>query len=487
MSQSRVYVLTLAAMLGVPLASSAQQNTDPVAQTALLIRQRATEIRSFRAKAATTPLRADETPNATVNLARDFEPIYLRVYVGLMPQGSDAALLALEERRADKQIGDASGATAGSTSLVSKGGTPAVLAIAVENGALTQDVSGTTVTFRGTPVSLLKSFGKTGYFQTLHTTEPVLALLQRFSFAASFDTSRGFDEGAQPAFTGNRNQFAGASARFTAIDHKDPRAAVNDRRWNEFAPTTAALNIAAGNALTAMSQDPAITAWIAQTNKAIEAAPLDQVESVVIAQFRALSAAPVSENTKKTIREAGSQFEQMLKRRAEVLDDIAGGAQFVFDWNYQRPATGPEADNFKVVGSMGRSVLLTANAAVTIYQGTLIAGVDRVRDIQGAVQFDIPLGDPEALGRYVISLSGKVQHMPKDVVAGVGTLFPGTKGTIWLGQAKLTVPVKGTAAKIPLSVTVANRTELIAEKKVFARANIGLTYDLDAVLARFKP
>jgi hypothetical protein len=176
-----------------------------------------------------------------------------------------------------------------------------------------------------------------------------------------------------------------------------------------------------------------------------------------------------------------------LKRRTDVLDDIAGGGQLVFDLAYQKPATGPTSGNLKVVGSVGRSILLTGNLSATFYMGEVPADSDTVRDIQGAVQLDVPFGDPEGIGRYVFSVATKVQHMPDDLVADEGTLFPGTKGTIWLGQAKLSIPIRGSAAKIPLSVTLANRTELIAEKKVFARAQVGFSYDLDAVLSRFKP
>jgi len=49
----------------------------------------------------------------------------------------------------------------------------------------------------------------------------------------------------------------------------------------------------------------------------------------------------------------------------------------------------------------------------------------------------------------------------------------------------LTVPVKGAGVKVPLSVTFANRTDLIKERVV--RANVGLTYDLDTIFARFRP
>lgn len=53
-----------------------------------------------------------------------------------------------------------------------------------------------------------------------------------------------------------------------------------------------------------------------------------------------------------------------------------------------------------------------------------------------------------------------------------------------IGQAKITFPVKGSGVKIPLSVTWANRTELIKEKEV--RGNIGITFDLDTIVSKLK-
>jgi hypothetical protein len=55
------------------------------------------------------------------------------------------------------------------------------------------------------------------------------------------------------------------------------------------------------------------------------------------------------------------------------------------------------------------------------------------------------------------------------------------KGHLGIGQVKLTIPVKD-GIKIPLSITVANRTELIPEKKII-RANFGMTFDFDALMA----
>ena len=52
-------------------------------------------------------------------------------------------------------------------------------------------------------------------------------------------------------------------------------------------------------------------------------------------------------------------------------------------------------------------------------------------------------------------------------------------GWINVVQAKLTVPVKGSGVKIPLSISYANRTELLNEKDV--RGHIGVTFDMDVL------
>ena len=44
--------------------------------------------------------------------------------------------------------------------------------------------------------------------------------------------------------------------------------------------------------------------------------------------------------------------------------------------------------------------------------------------------------------------------------------------------------MKGSGVKVPLSFTWANRTELVKEKEV--RGNIGITFDMDAIVSRLK-
>ena len=51
--------------------------------------------------------------------------------------------------------------------------------------------------------------------------------------------------------------------------------------------------------------------------------------------------------------------------------------------------------------------------------------------------------------------------------------------TIAVAQLKLTIPVKDAGVKIPISITYANRTNLIEENEI--RGSIGFSLDLDAL------
>jgi hypothetical protein len=60
-------------------------------------------------------------------------------------------------------------------------------------------------------------------------------------------------------------------------------------------------------------------------------------------------------------------------------------------------------------------------------------------------------------------------------------LFPGTTGAVAVGQLKVIVPMAGSPVRVPIALTVANRSELVKEK--FVRGQVGLTFDVDSLLA----
>jgi len=67
----------------------------------------------------------------------------------------------------------------------------------------------------------------------------------------------------------------------------------------------------------------------------------------------------------------------------------------------------------------------------------------------------------------------------KAAVSFAGNSFTVEPGWVHAVQAKVTVPVKGSGVKIPLSVTYSNRTELLKEKEI--RGHIGVTFDMDVL------
>lgn len=80
-----------------------------------------------------------------------------------LQQGSLLRLLQdFEEERTDEQIG-ASSTASGSTTLVSKGAVPEVLAFALENGAISRSQSGTTMTFRGNLGGVIDALANKGF------------------------------------------------------------------------------------------------------------------------------------------------------------------------------------------------------------------------------------------------------------------------------------------------------------------------------------
>jgi hypothetical protein len=112
----------------------------------------------------------------------------------------------LEDARIDKQVGSP-GNSPGSPNAVSKGAVPAVLGFAVENGALTQAVSGTTVTLRGNLVGWLDLFQNQGFIAAYEDDSAVVRQVRRVSYsftlntdtAADVDTSSSGLEGFSPA------------------------------------------------------------------------------------------------------------------------------------------------------------------------------------------------------------------------------------------------------------------------------------------------
>jgi len=180
-----------------------------------------------------------------------------------------------------------------------------------------------------------------------------------------------------------------------------------------------------------------------------------------------------------------------LFNRNNILEATSNGAIVTLEYTNTRNVTEPDLSNFRLIAegaAFGGKADFTANASLTILNSIPTGmSLKRLRDFQMSGQLDLPLGlRVQKIGSFVLTFSGKFQHLPDDIAMPDGSMAMNTKGNIGVGQIKLTIPVKGGGVRIPLSVTFANRSELNKEKS-FVRGNFGVTFDLDSIFARINP
>jgi len=449
--------------------------------------------------------RKANSPGATVAINfyfQELQEIIAAKLIGKSERGK--FLLDAEEQRTDKQTGGGPSNT-GTTSLVVKGGAPAILGFAVENGGLTRTADGTTVTFRGNPIGLYKALRDKTFEETYLSgaNDWATKALKKASFALSFDTSRGPTPGV---LTGDRNQLSSYALRYEFKNDRDPRNPKHDEAFEKFLAqfgNDLALSIAgAYNALVEdvggagstplkgnKFKDPVLQSWLEETSKAVASASAVDVEATWKAQLDKFPALDKFEaSTRNTVENFADHFSSYLDARKKLLADIAKGSVITAEFTQTRNVNSPNFSNFRFIaetGIFGGKADLTGNASFTIFN-SLPAGItSRVRDFQFAGQLDAPI-KVGTIGSFVFSFAGKYERALGNVTALDGTVLPNTKGDIAVGQVKLTIPVKkGSGVSFPISVSFANRTELLREKEV--RGHIGFTFDLDKIMAKFKP
>jgi hypothetical protein len=459
------------------------------------------EVRSLKSGVISTDPDITDTapvPTASITINRNFmllQEIVAAKLIGREERGK--FLVEAEEARTDKQV-EGGPENAGTTSLVVKGGAPTVLGFAVANGALTESRSGTTYTFRGNPVGIVKLLQNKTFDESYLEDErdPVTRFLKKTSFAVSFDADRGREPGV---FTADRQQVSSYAVRHEFVNERDPRHRKYEKAFADFlAQEGNNLALSVYNTFETLLEgtpgtvgrrfkDPALRAWFEETKARIAAAAPGDVEATFKEQ---LDKFPVGDKLLTETRDAVGGFAQnfagYLRARKKLLDEIAKGKVITFEYTNNREVNAPDLSNFRFIaetGVFGGKADLTANASLTFFNSRPAAGAGRVRDFQFAGQLDVPFKVTN-VGSFVFSFAGKYERVLENATALDGTLLPGTKGDIAAGQFKLEVPFIG-GIRLPLSVTFANRTELVREREV--RGNFGFTFDMDKILARFKP
>jgi hypothetical protein len=417
-------------------------------------------------------------------LHRDFNLVALTL---LTQKAKTEAVTDAENARTDKQVGS-NEAQSGTTSLVSKGGIPAVLGFAVENGALTRSVDGTSITFSLNPVGLVSTLAQRGFITSYQTDTSFDRFLRNFALNFSFDASRGNTGGV---FTGGGQQLSGLSVRYNLVNRRDPR----DRRY-----TDAFVNLArnqgvaiAGDYRNLINQafrnpPPSVVEWEQKTNEALQRAAPGQEKSVLQEQINKFPLSDLPPGVEVTINSLARDLAGFRQARDELLKQVSSALVMTLEYNLERRPGLPDLSNLRFIaekGPYGGKIDLTFNSSISFFHSQPAgANTNRVHDFRFAGQLDVPFGDVARTGKFLLSFAGRYERLTEDEnLPSGGILTP--KGDIAVGQLKLTIPVRGTAFKIPLSVSFANRTELIQEREV--RGNFGFTFDLDSIFAKFNP
>jgi hypothetical protein len=417
------------------------------------------------------------------------------------------------------QVGSTS-ETSGTTALTMKGLVPAILGFAVEHGAITQDVNGTVATFRVSPAGLIKALQGKELLDIYHdySADAAYRFASRFSASASFDTSLGDSPGTLLA---DEQQLTAWSVTVVLFNGRDPRAKGYAKQWRKLGTDKGMQIIDASAALDgALDSWKAFTDWEKDLTEQVrrevdERLAADGDMKAAIARFRAIVGPALArlqflevppDNVPPETAAYVGLLTEVVKARNDIYAYANEGALATFDWTTARDESVPDLYTLTAVYensfTPSRKDDFTANAAFRFYRETPAGSDRRYKDFSLSAQWDRPLGRVFDIP-FILTAAARYQYIPEDIpVSASGLIVPETidgseappapttgataiapKGHLIVGQAKLTIPLKN-GVRIPLSVTVANRTELIEEDTV--RANFGVTFDLDAFVAAFK-
>jgi hypothetical protein len=432
--------------------------------------------------------------------------------LALGSHGYDIMLKAVEDARLDKQSGSTPAAE-GTTSLASKGAVSQILALAVEQGALTRSDNKSVATFRGDALGLGRlavGAEKLPYCSVFASGCPVQSALQNLSFSLSFDTSgsqsssstNGVLKGTSPVFSGWTLRYDFNVHR--KIPASDFIAQVNGMpSANAYAQAVAAfLTALAGGGFADYDR------WVANYSQQLASPAARTMEGLTailtnagadLVEIAKAHEPDLDQKAAGLLTEMGTYFGNRDRAFATLVNSVTYTAEF----DNEQPLNQPRQSTGRFVVSARLDPAgkhqLTFNSAGTWYDQAPPAGaVRRFRDAQAALQFDVGLTSDSSRVGVSMSAGYYFQWMADNALLTIpsGNLAPNTsiplsgdasvllqtKGTVSIGQIALTLNFKN-GVKAPIAISFANRTDLLTASTV--RGHFGLTYDLDSLFAGF--
>jgi hypothetical protein len=404
----------------------------------------------------------------------------LLTIAGILARIPRVPLADVERARLDEQLGAAPDSR-GTTNLVSRSGSPSMVAVAIERGAFWPS-AGTTGTLRLTPGGVAAAIAGRRFGEMLPGARASGA--GRVSLSATLDVS-GRDTSAGPAAGGAKSRLAQWTSRVQILNRR--RLADPYLRWLwTTQPGLSPADIEAANesAWQALSTDPAFLRWLRATDDAIHGGRHDRVgiEARLLEAFRRFpvegAAAPPDERlasaSTDALRFASAASSTLVATPAAALHAAMTGSALTMEYVSNRPVLGSSFSTIRLIAAGGRSER-TGNVALTFFDD-VPAGGRRFRNIDLAGQVEV--GTPTLAS----AIAMRFEYFPDDPASAPGSAVG--SATLWAFQLMYTVRPPG-GVRIPVSISFANRTEQLKEKDF--RASIGLSFDVDGILARLRP
>jgi hypothetical protein len=423
--------------------------------------------------------------------------------------GQSAVGDILTFRRADIQTGAGSGAS-GTTSAVLDPLLPAIFGVALEDGAITRSVSGTTITLKVAPAGLICASKPLAAAAVARRNEEACRTFwRRFGVTASFDTKRGEKSTQLENLQTLDNQFSALTVRGEILNWRVATGrqyvAVFQREFEGWkARATAFADIDRETPEIVKAKDILAERLLALIGKSDwKAKPADKrADDIKATVTEVAGQVVVPDALAARVREA---WLAALRADRALQNAVANAPVLTAEYAFLRPDLATEPIGAAVLegvrppnlhsaraiyaqGLTRTNLDFTANLSVSWFADVRPGMPGRFRDVKAGLEGKFRLRDIANYGAPALTFAALYVYLHQEPL-GLGLVAfndaqVNEPGHIGVFQTKLEFPTANNAIRIPLSFTYSNRTELIRETDV--RGQIGISFNLDALFVEKK-
>jgi hypothetical protein len=435
-------------------------------------------------------------------------------------------LQAEAERRIDLQNG-AGPQSQGSTSAVERAGISDVLGLALENGAITQSTSGSSLTLQGNLLGLSRFLAGQDVFPPCGKETGCLtrveSVLNSFSGSATLNVSSPSTQSASGTLAESNaavvatmqksaSHLTGFTVKYQLYNRLNLRSKLYVDAWKTATSDAGLLKQAEAEQLALQKAfdfggllgKQAYEQWLTDSEAKIQEAlgaqsemPDDRMTALIAERYDVLLALAIEKGYDVGNLTAFLKSTRVFQAaRAMALENARSktASGVTLEYAFSRPTNQPRISTLRLAytlrpGSGGNDGAVSLNAGADLYNKPPV-GTGTLRDLQAGLQIDRHFGDQTIA---TLAFYGQWQIEKAALTIGQGDLAPGTQialpgpaavllapaGRIWVAQAKTTFSLKN-GVRLPVGVTWSNRTELIKAKEV--RGHVGFDFDWSSLL-----